>query len=353
MDPFMARYILRRPWPLEDANAPTSGGAAQPSERGVAASRKPWWLRRILDAGYRQAFRWTARRNRYDVYHEPNHIPVRCDVPTVTTIHDLSVVLHPEWHPADRVRWYEAQFGRGVENTTRFIAASRFTKRQVIEHLGVLAGQIDVTYQAPRAAFRRPPGEVVSAVLDGCDLPEQFFLFVGTLEPRKNVEGLITAYGALPDEVRCAHPLVIAGAWGWRAEQLREMLDAKRQRADQVRMIGYVTDGQLAGLYAACTALVWPTWYEGFGLPPLEAMACGAAVVTSNVASLPEVVGEAGVLLDPATPEPWTDAMRRLVEDAAWRHAVRQRCVEQAARFSWGRCAAETVACYQRAAGSR
>jgi alpha-1,3-rhamnosyl/mannosyltransferase len=144
-------------------------------------------------------------------------------------------------------------------------------------------------------------------------LTERFFLFVGTLEPRKNVEGLLDAYAALPGPIRARHSLLIAGAWGWKAERIRQQLESRRL-GEQVRLIGYLHDPVLAALYARCTALVWPTWYEGFGLPPLEALACGARVIVSNVASLPEVVGDAGVLLDPRDVAAWTDAMRAAAE---------------------------------------
>jgi alpha-1,3-rhamnosyl/mannosyltransferase len=304
------------------------------------------WARPWLDRAYGIAFRLAA--GRADLYHEPNHIPVRCGRPTVTTVHDLSVLLHPEWHPPDRARWYERAFAAGVRQTVRFIAASEFTKQEMVRHLGLSPDRIDVTYQAPRPAFQPPTDDAVRATLAAYDLSPRFFLFVGTLEPRKNVAGLLESYAALPAAVRAAHPLVLAGGWGWRTDALAAQLDASPCRGE-VRLIGYADDASLAALYAACTALVWPTWYEGFGLPPLEALACGAPVVVSNVASLPEVVGDAGVLLDPQDTAGWTTAMRRLAEDDAWRQMWRHRGPARAAEFSWRRCATQTLACYEAA----
>ena len=295
---------------------------------------------------YAGLFRMKTRR--YQLYHEPNHIPIRCDLPTVTTIHDLSVIVHPQWHPADRVRWYEREFAAGARQTRRFIAPSEFTKREMVERLNVPAKIIDVTYQAPRATFGPRAPEQVRQALAKLDLPERFFLYVGTLEPRKNVPGLLDAYAALPAGLRRESPLVVVGAWGWKQDALREKL-AERSLSSHVRLMGFIADEELACLYAACTAFVWPTLYEGFGNPPLEAMACGAPAVVSNVASLPEVVGAAGILLDPHDPAAWTEAMRRLAEDPVWRETRARASREQAARFSWERCVRETVACYRAA----
>lgn len=306
------------------------------------------WARRMLQTAYEAAFRLRARG--FDLYHEPNHIPVRCSVPTVTTIHDLSVLIHPDWHPADRVRWYERDFEAGVRQTVRLLAASEFTKRELVARLGLSPDRIDVTYQAPRPAFRPADTAVVDEARRRLGLPPQFFLFVGTLEPRKNVAGLLAAFAALPPAVRGRHPLVLAGGWGWKMEALRDQI-ASHDLAGETHLLGYLGDADLAALYTACTALVWPTLYEGFGLPPLEALACGCAVVTSNVASLPEVVGDAGIRLDPYDAPAWTEAMRRVAEDADWRTRWQQAGRARAATFSWSRCARETIACYRAARG--
>lgn len=337
-------------WPsdLAAAGAASRQADAPPSHpRDVGGGRKPWWLRRIIQSGYGAAFRYTTR-GRYDLYHEPNHIPIRCRLPTVTTIHDLSVLVHPEWHPADRVGWYEAAFAAGVRQTRRFLAASEFTRTEMVRRLGIPPERIHVTYQAPRAAFKPQTPDETAAARQALALPERFFLYVGTLEPRKNVAGLLDAYAALEPDLRADCPLLIAGAWGWKAQQLRARIERQRIAGD-VRLLGFLQDRQLAALYGACTAMVWPTWYEGFGLPPLEAMACGSPVVVSDVASLPEVVGDAGLRLPPAECEAWTDAMRRLAADAALRADRQAASLRQAARFTWDRFIEDTLACYQAA----
>lgn len=336
--PFVMGRLKRGDWRsrLDQKLAPAHNSASHPSD--VGGGRKPWWVRRVIQTAYHQAFRVLTRG--FDLYHEPNHIPAPCGLPTVTTIHDLSVVVHPAWHPRDRVRWYECDFEAGLRQTRRFIAASRFTRNELVERMGVEPGRIDVIYQAPRAAFvpTRPDPQA----------PSRYFLYVGTLEPRKNVAGLLDAFAALPERTRITTPLLIVGAWGWKADQLREKLQQRRLER-QVLLLGYVDDARLAALYSGAVAFVWPSWYEGFGLPPLEAMACGTPVIVSNSSSLPEVVGAAGALLPPADIEAWTNALRRAAEDETWRSAARQRGLEQAADFTWTRCAAETLATYRRA----
>lgn len=308
-----------------------------------------WLVRQAVMGTYGAVFRYRARS--HALYHEPNHIPLESPVPTITTIHDLSVLLHPEWHPIDRVRWYEGEFEQGRRQTCRFIAASEFTKQEMVQHLNIPADRVDVTLQAPRQGFTPRNTQVVRRFLALNGLPDRFFLFVGTLEPRKNVVGLLEAYVALPRQVRQRHPLVLVGGLGWKTEEIAERLEGAELR-DTTRLIGYVSDDVLACLYSACTALVWPSLYEGFGLPPLEAMACGGAVIATDATSVPEVVGDGGVTLDPTDTPAWTAAMLRMVEDDGWRSQWQQRGLARARTFTWQRCAQQTIASYQAALDS-
>lgn len=351
-EPFLCRYAKRVDWrDVLARNERKADAAKTPPITGTPVSgasgerRPPIWLRRIYQVGYGMAFRLASRR--CDIYHEPNHVPIRSSLPTVTTIHDLSGLVHPEWHPADRVAWYQRGFARGLKQTRIFLAASEFTKREMIARLSIPSDRIIVSYQAARDKFRPLPDHSRAATLARLELPARFFLYVGTLEPRKNVEGLLAAYAHLPGSLRRECPLLIAGAWGWKAEAIRAKL-ADRHIAGDVRLLGYLHDADLAALYSLCTAFVWPTRYEGFGLPPLEALACGARVIVSGVASLPEVVGDAGVLLPPEDIEQWTEAMRAAAESPGASVTIRERALAQAARFSWSEFARQTLVAYQR-----
>lgn len=346
VDPFFFKTLGRQDWrrrPHDEFDAQSRDAKAR---RDIGGSRKPWWMRRIMQTVYGAAFRFSAKK--YNLYHEPNHIPMAADVPVVTTVHDLSVLIYPKWHPADRVRWYEAEFDKGVSRTARFIAASEFTKAEMVKRLSIAPERIDVTYQAPRAAFGVSNPERVRNVLEELRLPPRFFLFVGTLEPRKNIPCLLESYAALPAPLRERHPLVIVGAWGWNQDALRDRVSHLIGKT--VHIVGYQTDETLAALYSACIALVWPTYYEGFGLPPLEAMACGAAVIASQCSSLPEVVGDAGELVQVDKVPAWTETLRRVAEDTDYRNDLRRRGLARAATFTWQRCAEQTIACYRRAA---
>jgi alpha-1,3-rhamnosyl/mannosyltransferase len=296
---------------------------------------------------YEAAFEAIGSLAGYRLYHEPNHIPCPWHGPVVTTIHDLSVLRHPEWHPADRVRWYERDFLAGLPRTEHFITVSEFTKREMIDLLGVEADRITPIPLGPRAACHPRPPDAVRNWLDAHSLPPNYLLFAGTLEPRKNLGGLLAAYARLPQTCRHRYPLLVAGAGGWGPDQLDELI-AHHGLAGQVRPLGYVFDDDLVWLYAGACALVWPTFYEGFGLPPLECMATGTPVITSNAASLPEVVGDAGLLVDPHDEPGLAEAMRRVIEDSSLAATLSEKGLARSCGFSWRRCAVGHAAIYRR-----
>ena len=253
--PFYFTHVRKRR-DLERARAPAAG-------RPIQGSRKPWAVRRALQAAYEVYFRGVSKLRGYRLYHEPNHVPMRFAGTTITTVHDLSVLRFPEWHPADRVKWYEAGFRRGLKQTDHFIAVSQFTKREMIELLGIAPERITTIHQGPREVFTPATPPEYQPQLRQLDVTPPFFLFVGTLEPRKNLSAVLRAYRALPGALRQRHQLVIAGGIGW-----GELGDVAG--GENIRLVGYVSDETLRLLYSACHAFLWPSLYEGFGLPPLE-----------------------------------------------------------------------------------
>ena len=328
------------------ANA--SLGAAQPAGRTASLGRRPpWWLRRAALSLYNAAFRWTGQLKGCRLYHEPNHIPAPWPGPIVTTIHDLSVLRHPEWHPADRVRWYANDLQAGLERTSLFITVSEFTRQEMIALTNLPADRITVIPLGVREVFHPRPAKDVNAWLVGNHLPEEYLLYAGTIEPRKNVAGLLAAYARLPQSLRRQVPLLLVGVAGWGRQIVDEWIDRHALRS-QVRLLGYVDDEVLARLYAGARALVWPTLYEGFGLPPLECMACGTPVITSRLAALPEVAGQAALLVDPQDEDQLGEAMARILQDRPLAEALRSAGLTRAARFTWSQCASGHADLYRR-----
>ena len=324
-------------------------GAASPGGGGSGGGRWPTWARRVAQGAYDAAFEVAAAAGRFDLFHEPNFIPAPFNGPIVTTIHDLSVLRHPEWHPADRVDWYSRAFAQGLSRTNHVIAVSEFTRSEIVSLLDVPPHRITVIPLAARAMFHPRLDEPVRALRARLKLPETFVLFVGTLEPRKNLPGALAAYARLRPDLRERCPLVLAGVTGWMKEPV-ESLAARHGVAMNLRLLGYVVEEDLALLYNAASVLLWPTLYEGFGLPPLECMASGTPVITSHVASLPEVVGDAGILLEPHDETAIAAALERVLEDKAYRAELIARGLEQARHFSWEACVAQHAEVYRRVA---
>ncbi len=289
------------------------------------------------------AFRAACRRSGFDLCHEPNFIPLAGGVPTVVTVHDLSVVLHPQWHPADRVRHHERQFRRGLAAARHVLADTHAVRREIIEHLGVAPDRVTAVHLGVGPEFFAADGSEAERARGALELPPNYLLYVGTIEPRKNVPTLLQAYLDLPAGVRERCPLVLAGGWGWKAGDTAELI---RHDAGVIHL-GYTADEHLPGLYAGARALVYPSLYEGFGLPPLEMLAAGGAVICSTAAALREVVGPHAHLVDPHDLAGWRDALARAAADDDWLTTLRGGGRHWAARFTWDRCAAETAAVYR------
>jgi glycosyltransferase involved in cell wall biosynthesis len=302
---------------------------------------------RILGrAAMARYFALVHRMRGYDLYHEPNFIPLAGDQPVLATFHDLSVLLHPEWHPADRVAYFEKHFYRSLDRCLHFLAISEFGRQEIIRTLGVPPERVTRTYLGIRPGLGPLPPAEVARTLDHLGLPPRYLLYVGTIEPRKNVLVLLQAYCDLPASVRQRWPLLLVGSWGWNAGAVaRYLSEVARHRG--VVHIGYLPERHLGAVYNGARALAYPSLYEGLGLPPLEMMACGGAVLASRVGALVETVAGHADLLDPHDIPIWRDALRRVVEDEDWRHSLRQGVLAVARPFSWERCAAETLRVYR------
>ncbi len=291
-----------------------------------------------------------TRRLGLDLIHSPDFIPpLRNSIPAVITIHDLAFLLYPQFITADSARYY-GQVEEAVKRASRIIAVSQSTKRDIIQLLGAPKNKIDVIYEAAAPAFRPIPKDKARGMLKNAsfDLPEHFILFVGTIEPRKNLTTLIHAYNLLRDHYKHDLPLLLAGASGWLADDVHQLVeDLGLEKC--IHFLGRVSEGHLPALYNLATALAHPAHYEGFGLTPLEAMACGAPVVCSDAGSLPEVVGDAALTVPPEDVEAWAAALHRVIADDDLRREMSRKGLARAKMFSWEKAARETLETYRKA----
>jgi alpha-1,3-rhamnosyl/mannosyltransferase len=284
---------------------------------------------------------------RFDIYHEPNILPLRFEGPTVITVHDLSWIRHPETHPVERVKDMNRHFESGLERANAIVTPSTFVKQELIDLFGVSAGQITPVPLGVEPLFMPLTSIQTQEVLDTHDLMHgHYFLTVGTLEPRKNLAFALQAYRQLPAKVRQVYPLVLIGMKGWKSSKIEQEISPLTMTGE-VRQLGYVSRTELATLMAGACALIYPSIYEGFGLPPLESMACGVPVICANSTSLPEVVGDAGILIDPEDTDELARALFRIVEDDQLRAVLSLRSRQHAGQMTWSRCVESTLKVYR------
>jgi len=265
----------------------------------------------------------------------------------VVTIYDISFLRFPEHHTeANRLHCVRGTLD-AAQMADRIIAISENTRKDLIEYFNIDDDRIVVIPLAARKGFApRPAEEVQVYVSRWWGLSSPYLLSVGTLEPRKNMKRLIQAYCDLPRELRDRYSLVIAGGKGWLSSDLyHHVLETGVQ--DRIRFLGYVPEGDLPWLYCGASCFLYPSLYEGFGLPTLEAMACGVPVVASNTSSLPEVVGDAAILVDPQSERDIGQAMIKVLSDVQLRGLMSAKGVSRAAGFSWEKVALDTLRVYE------
>jgi glycosyltransferase involved in cell wall biosynthesis len=320
-------------------------GLAHLRSRTVSLGYKPWrmlvWLGQIARIPFNRLAPDAT------LFHATEHLllPLR-KVPTVLTVHDLIFRELPEHHKRLNrwyLRWAMPLFCRRADH---IIAVSEATRQDILRAYGVPKQKITVIHEAADPRFRPQSASEIDRVRSAYGLPPRYLLYVGTIEPRKNLEQLLAAWAPLYLAGECP-ALVIVGKAGWLSEPFFAALASSEAR-DGVLLTGYVPDVDLPAIYTAAEAFVWPSLYEGFGLPPLEAMACGTPVVCSNVSSMPEIVGKAALRVSPAEPQMLSQCLRRISSDRALREDLRQRGFDRAAQFSWAETAAQTVALYRR-----
>lgn len=288
-----------------------------------------------------------CKRAALDLFHGTNFtIPLWGRCPSVITIHDLSLLLHPETHERHLVRRARRNLPLMTRRAAAVITPSETVKREVCEVLKIRAEKVVAIPEAARAFFMPVSRSASAAVRQRLGIDDEFILFVGTIEPRKNVLNLLRAVAELFRTTELRPQVVLAGAKGWLSEDVSSYLSSNDLK-DRLVVTGYLGDEDLRALYSACRVFVYPSLYEGFGLPLLEAMACGAPVVTSNIPSIVETVGDVARLIAPADFRDLAHGIAGLLRDAGERETRSIAGLEHARKFSWEKTAAATLSVYR------
>lgn len=300
----------------------------------------------------RRAYRWVNGRRfvqagtRFDLFHAISFVtPYETSAPVLPLIHDVSFERLPDTHPAERVAWLRRRLA-GINRFAFINTPSEFTADEVAEVYGYPRERIGVTHPGVSERLYEAPDQAALEEVAALGLKDRsFFLTVGTVEPRKNHKVLVEAYAAMPPNVRQRTPLVIVGATGWGS------LDAAGRdelvREGSVRFLGYAREELVHALYSTATALLFPTLYEGFGIPVAEAMACGLQPIVSDIPVMHEVAGDAGFYVDPEDAGAWADLLREPAESNE-RFSSPEQLIARSRLFTWRQNAQKTAALYRR-----
>ncbi|MCD6109387.1 glycosyltransferase family 4 protein [bacterium] len=297
-----------------------------------------FWHKKVLSDAYKENLEIFIAPTSYIIpaLHNPNKIKV------LMAVHDLIAFLYPENHNKKAVLIEKLTLGQALKKIKKVLSVSENTKKDLINRFGVKESLIEIIHNAASDSFGIIEKEECEILRKHKKLPKEFIFSVGTLEPRKNYETLIEAYS----KIRAYHPqvkLVIAGKNGWKSENIFKKVKELKLENDVI-FLGYVTENELAKLYNLATIFAYPSLYEGFGIPPLEAMKCGCPAITSNTSSLPEVVGDAAILVNPNSTEELKNTLHKLLSTPSLRENLKNKGLEQYKKFSWKTSARKLLA---------
>jgi len=281
-----------------------------------------------------------------DILHGPNYIAPKLSVPTVITVHDLSYLKFPETLPDERLLWLRKHLPKSITDATKVFTVSEFSRKEIIRNFSIPDDKVVAIYNGVSSFYYPLDHKELCNQLLPYDLkPGQYILSVGTIEPRKNLTALIDAYSSLTAKLQERYPLVIAGMRGWKESSIMKSIEPLREKG-LIRVLGYVPEEALRTLYSGARVFAFPSIYEGFGMPVIEAMACGTPVIASDCSSLPEVVGDSGILLNPYDNNKWKDSLLEIISDDDKCEDMKARGLKRASLFSWDKTAKKTYLVY-------
>ena len=294
---------------------------------------------------FENRLRRSCRKQPVDVYHETTFFPAALrEVPVVYTMYDLSLIKYRSEHPRERLWFFDLFFQHRLPYAAHILTISDYVRNEILEELGISPERVTTTPLAADPIFSPRRKSHVSEILKKNGWPADYILFVGTLEPRKNLSLLIKALTGTQTQV----PLILVGWYGWGDKEWLRRIDPDLRK--RIFIAGHVDEETLACLYSGASAFVFPSLYEGFGLPILEAMACGCPVISSNAASMPEVAGDAAVLIDPTDAEALAHELDQVLTDSNARQSIIRRGLERSRQFSWRKTASKTLKIFDQVA---
>lgn len=283
----------------------------------------------------------------YELYWQPNYIPKKVKAKkTVTTVHDFSFHVQPAWHPKERLKYYQKNFWGNASVSDWIITGSNFTKQEIITYMNFPEEKITVIYHGvDHNLYKKYNENIIQETKNKFNLNNDFLLFVGSIEPRKNLLTLLKAYHILSNDIKKNYPLVLIGFKGWENKEIMQEIEAEKEH---IKYLGYLSNKELAHVYNLATLFIYPSLYEGFGIPPLEAMACGTAVIASNVASLPEACGDAAEYINPNDSNDIAEKIVDLLTNNTKRKALVKKGFEHAKDFSWDKASKAHMKVFQK-----
>jgi alpha-1,3-rhamnosyl/mannosyltransferase len=281
------------------------------------------------------------------LYHETNYILMPFKGKTISSIHDLSYIHYRDLHPKQRIKYFDKEMPKTIERANHFITDSQFIKNEIIEILGVADKLVTVIPIGVTEQFKPRNRNEILPILDKYNLSDKnYILLVGSIEPRKNLKHFLEAYTNLPESLKKHFKVIHVGPSGWLNTQIHNKIKQLENKG-QFKALGYLPENELVCLYAGAYVFAFPSIYEGFGLPPLEAMASGIPVLASNISSIPEVVGDCGVLTDPFDVDKMSFDLERILTDNQLRPILIKKGLERAKQFSWDNCVNQTLEVYK------